>query len=235
MAKMVGYACNIKLQWLNYAVSLLDENLTEAEFKEKMNEYLSFEIDSPTRLRKSREIIMNTWFYDSDEIMPIRQEALTLLKAHPECDVAIHLCLLFLSYPVVADICKFMGRLFEYQDEVTNTVLNQKLYDEWGERTTLHTTCRRVTLTLKDMGILENETRTRYRLNKQLITNPSIVNFILSVAMRIEDSGYYPFVGLTEFDMMFPFKYQVTKEQLRECEKFFMSNFGGELSISLND
>ena len=118
MAKMVGYACNIKLQWLNYAVSLLDENLTEAEFKEKMNEYLSFEIDSPTRLRKSREIIMNTWFYDSDEIMPIRQEALTLLKAHPECDVAIHLCLLFLSYPVVADICKFMGRLFEYQDEV---------------------------------------------------------------------------------------------------------------------
>ena len=85
------------------------------------------------------------------------------------------------------------------------------------------------------MGILENETRTRYRLNKQIITNPLIVNFILSVAMRIEDFGYYPFVGLTEFDMMFPFKYQVTKEQLMECEKFSMSNFGGELSISLND
>lgn len=235
MAKMVGYACNIKLQWLNYAVSLLDENLREAEFKEKMNEYLSFEIDSPTRLRKSREIIMNTWFYDSDEITPIRQEALTLLKAHPECDVAIHLCLMYLAYPVVADICKFMGRLFEYQDEVTNTVLNQKLYDEWGERTTLHTTCRRVTLTLKDMGILENKTRTRYRLNKQTITNPAVVNFILSIAMKIEDSGYYPFVSLTEFDILFPFKYQVTKEQLMKCEKFSMSNFGGELSISRND
>lgn len=128
-----------------------------------------------------------------------------------------------------------MGRLFEYQDEVTNTVLNQKLYDEWGERTTLHTTCRRVTLALKDMGILENETRFRYRLNKQTITNPAVVNFILSIAMRIEDSGYYPFVSLTEFDMMFPFKYQVTKEQLMECNKFSMSNFGGELSISLND
>lgn len=234
MTKMVGYACNIKLQWLNYAVSLLDENLTEAEFKEKMNEYLSFEIDSPTRLRKSREIIMNTWFYDSDEITLIRQEALALLKSHSECDVAIHLCLIYLAYPVVADICKFMGHLFEYQDEVTNTVLNQKLYDEWGDRTTLHTTCRRVTLTLKDMGILENETRTRYRLNKQTITNPAVINFILSIAMKIEDSGYYPFVSLTEFDMLFPFKYQVTKEQLIEYEKFSMSNFGGELSVSLN-
>ena len=223
------------MQWLNYAVSLLDDNLTEAEFKEKMNDYLSFEIDSPTRLRKSREIIMNTWFYDSDEITPIRQEALTLLKNHPECDVAIHLCLIYLVYPVVADICKFMGRLFEYQDEVMNTVLNQKLYDEWGERTTLQTTCRRVTLTLKDMGILENETRFRYRLNKQTIANPAVVNFILSIAMRIEDSGYYPFVSLTEFDILFPFSYQVTKEQLMKCEKFSMSNFGGELSISLND
>lgn len=235
MAKMVGYACNIKLQWLNYAVSLLEENLTVAEFKEKMNEYLSFEIDSPTRLRKSREIIMHTWFYDSEEITAIRQEALTLLKAYPEYNVAIHLCLMYLAYPVVADICKFMGRLFEYQDEVTNTVLNQKLYDEWGERTTLHTTCRRVTLTLKDMGILENETRIRYRLNKQTITNPAVVNFMLGIAMKIEGSSYYPFVSLNEFDMLFPFKYQVTKEQLMESEKFFISNFGGELSVSLSN
>lgn len=234
MAKMVGYACKIKLQWLNYAVSLLDENLTEDEFKDKMNEYLSFEIDSPTTLRKSREIIMNTWFYDSDDSALIRKEALTLMRTHPECDVAIHLCMLYLAYPVVADICKFMGRLFEFQDEITNTVLNQKLYDEWGERATLHTTCRRVTLTLKDMGILENETRTRYRLNKLAITNSAVVNFILSIAMKIEDSGYYPFVSLTEFDMLFPFKYQVTKEQLMECDKFSMSNFGGELSVSLN-
>lgn len=125
--------------------------------------------------------------------------------------------------------------LFAYQDEVTNTVLNQKLYDEWGERTTLQTTCRRVTLTLKDMGILENETRLRYRLNKQAILNPDVVNFMLSVAMKVEDSGYYPFVGLTDFSMLFPFKYHVTKEQIMECPKFSISNFGGELSVSLSD
>ena len=40
MAKMVGYACSIKLQWLNMAVQLLKENLSETEYKEKMNEYL---------------------------------------------------------------------------------------------------------------------------------------------------------------------------------------------------
>lgn len=233
MAKMVGYACNIKLQWLNHAVSMLEEDLTEAEFKEKLNEYLSFEIGSHTRLRKTREILMNIWYYDSDEITPIRQEALELIKANPECDIVMHLCLMYLTYPVVADICKFMGRLFSYQDEITNTVLNQKLYDEWGERTTLQTTCRRVTLTLKDMGILENETRFRYRLNKQHVLNTEVVNFMLSVAMKVEDSGYYPFVGLTDFNILFPFKYKVTKEQIMACKKFTTSNFGGEFSASL--
>lgn len=235
MAKMVGYACNVRLQWLNHAVSMLDENLEESEYKSKLNEYLSFEIDSPTRLRKTREILMNVWYYDSDIITPIRQEALTLIKAYPEYDRVFHLCLMYIAYPVVADICKFMGRLFEFQDEVTNAVLNQKLYDEWGERTTLQTTCRRVTLTLKDMGVLENETRLRYKLKKQHIGNIDVINFLMSVAMRIEDAGYYSFMDLTAFDMMFPFEYQVTKEQIIESSKFSISNFGGELSIALNE
>lgn len=234
MAKMVGYACNVKLQWLNQAVSMLEEGMNETAYKEKLNEYLSFEIDSPTRLRKTREILMNVWHYESEEMTPFRNEALELIKRFPENATAIHLCLIFLAYPVVADICRFMGRLFDCQDEITNTVLNQKLFDEWGERGTLQTTCRRVTLTLKDMCILENETKFRYKLNKLNISNPDVVNFMIRVAMRTDGSGYYPFVNLTNFDLLFPFEYTVTKQQLMESDKFTTGLFGGELSVSLN-
>ena len=38
MAKMVGYACSIRLSWLNEAVRMLKEELPEAEYKEKMND-----------------------------------------------------------------------------------------------------------------------------------------------------------------------------------------------------
>lgn len=233
MARMVGYACNIKLKWLNYAASLLEKKFSEEEYKEELNEYLAFEIDSPTRLRKTREILMRIWFYDIDEISSIRKEAVILIKCYPEYSSAIHLCLLYLAYPVVADICNNIGHLFEFQDYVTNAVLNQKLYDVWGNRTTLQTTCRRVTLTLKDMGILENETKLRYKLNRQLINNTDVINFMLYVAMLKEDTAYFSFVELTEFSLLFPFRYSVTKEQLIESGKFSFSNFGGELSISL--
>ena len=88
MAKMVGYACSMKLSWLNEAVRMLKENLPETEFKKKMNEYLSYEIDSPTRLRKTREILMNVWFYPSEVLDPIRQEAIAILNEYPECSEA---------------------------------------------------------------------------------------------------------------------------------------------------
>lgn len=233
MAKMVGYACNIKLQWLNHAVSMLDESLIESDYKEKLNEYLSFEIDSPTRLRKTREIIMNVWYYDSETITPIRQEALELLKRYPENAAVIHLCMIYLAYPVVADVCRFMGRLFTYQDEFANTVLNQKLFDEWGERGTLETTCRRVTLTLRDMGFLENKTRYHYYIKKQKIDRPDVVNFIIRVAMEVGSTGYYPLADLNSFDLLFPFEYSVTKQQLMECDNFSIGVFGGILSVSL--
>lgn len=235
MAKMVGYACSIKLQWLNKAVQLIKENLEETEYKEKMNEYLAFEIDSPTRLRKTREILMNVWYYDTEEITPIRKEAFGLIEKYPDYDAAIHLCMLYVAYPVVADVCKFIGKIFEFQDEVTNAVLKQKLYDEWGERGTLETTTRRVTLTLKEMDILKAETKTRYGLNKRIIKSESVVNFILSVAMHIDGNSYYSFSNIKAFPILFPFEYNVSKEQLMTDERFLINNFGGELTVALRE
>lgn len=233
MAKTVGYACSIKLQWLNKAIQLLSDNLEEAAYKEKLNEYLAFEIDSPTRLRKTREILMNVWFYDSEGIAPIRQEALSLIEKYPDYAVPVHLCMIYLAYPIVADVCKFIGRIFEFQDEVTNGVLRQKLYDEWGERGTLETTTRRITLTLKEMDILFCETRTRYSLKKQTVINEHIINFILSVAMRIDGKSYYSFSDINAFSILFPFEYRVSKEQLMIDDRFVINTFGGELTISI--
>lgn len=196
MAKMVGYACSIRLPWLNKAVQMLEENLPEAEYKEKMNEYLSFEIDSPTRLRKTREILMNVWYYPSEGLDDTRNEAKALLEKYPEQSAAIQYCMLCLTYPVFADVCKIMGKLYEFQEEVTNSTLKQKLYDEWGERGTLEATTRRITLTLKEMDILKNEVKTKYTLHKIPIETEAVLNFIIMQGMKLDGSSYYSYTEL---------------------------------------
>lgn len=235
MAKMVGYACSIRLPWLNKAVQMLEESLPEAEYKEKMNEYLSFEIDSPTRLRKTREILMNVWYYPSEELDDIRIEAKALLEKYPEQSVAIQYCMLCLTYPVFADVCKIMGKLFEFQEEVTNSALKQKLYDDWGERGTLEATTRRITLTLKEMDILRNETKTKYVLNKILVQTEAVLNFIITQGMRLDGSSYYSYTELGNIYILFPFMYQVSKEMLMQEERYAMTGFGGEVTFSLNE
>lgn len=235
MAKMVGYACSIRLPWLNKAVQMLEENLPEAEYKEKMNEYLSFEIDSPTRLRKTREILMNVWYYPSEELDATRTEARTLLDKYPEQSAAIQYCMLCLTYPVFADVCKIMGKLFEFQEEVTNPALKQKLYDDWGERGTLEATTRRITLTLKEMDILRNETKTRYILNKLPIQTEAVLNFVITQGMKLDGSSYYSYTELGNLYILFPFKYQVSKEMLMNEDRYTMTGFGGEVSFTLKE
>lgn len=79
MAKTVGLSRNIKMQWLNKAVALLDDNLEEAEYKSALNEYLGYEIGSAINIRKTREILMHLWFYKDAETDDIRELALSLI------------------------------------------------------------------------------------------------------------------------------------------------------------
>lgn len=104
MAKMVGYACSIRLSWLNEAVRMLKEKLPEAEYKEKMNEYLSYEIDSSTRLRKTREILMNVWYYPSEELDLVRKDALEVLAEYPDCSEPIQY-LIFVLHTRCSRMC----------------------------------------------------------------------------------------------------------------------------------
>lgn len=235
MAKMVGYACSVKLQWLNKAVELLSEGLDEEAYKTALNEYLAFEIDSPTRLRKTREILMRVWYYEDDVVSPVRREALELIKKNQDYAVPIHLCLLYTAYPVFSDVCKYMGKLFNFQEEITNPMIRQKLYDEWGERGSLQATTRRITLTLKELGLLEAVKKTRYVVKPMMVSYGPLVNFMIATAMRVDGNSYYSYTTLKDFSVLFPFKYQVSKEQLMADSRFVLTNFDGKLSIALND
>ena len=66
MAKMVGLSRNLKLPWLNEVARLYTEGLDDNHIKEQLNDYLRYEISSPTNIRKTREILMNIWVYEND-------------------------------------------------------------------------------------------------------------------------------------------------------------------------
>ena len=233
MAKMVGFSCALKLSWLNKAAQLVEERLSTEDYKKEMSEYLSFEISGTELLRKTRDILMNVWYYENTEIGAAREKAIYLLKEYPEYSSAIQLCMLYLTFPVFKDICRYAGRILDFQDDFTNAQLTQKLYDDWGERGTLSVTCQRVTLTLKEMGLLTSVTKQRHMPEKQIINDPEVIGFIIWVAMKSDKNSYYSLEELTSFDIMFPLSYPVNKELLMTDDRFSVNTFGGEMVVSL--
>lgn len=233
MAKTVGLSRNIKMQWLNKAVALLYDNLEETEYKSALNEYLGFEIGSVINIRKTREILMHLWFYKDDETNDIRELGLSLIRAYPDYALPIHWCMILITYPVFADVCKLIGRISDFQEEITLAQLKQKLFDEWGERTTLFHSTDKIIMTMKDMGVLSCERPGKYHIQKYPISNEQIVNYMLLVAMKVGGNSYYTLPDLTNIGVLFPFEYRVNKEQLITDDHFVINNFGGEITVAL--
>ena len=232
MAKMIGLSRNLKLQWLNKVVELVLEGLPEPEIKEQLNEYLKFEIVSAINVRKTREILMNIWVYDNDYSGKIRETALELIRNYPECSVPIHWCMILATYPVFADMCKLIGKMTEFQDEITLAQLKQKLFDEWGERTTLFHSIDKLVSTLKELDVMVCDKPGKYHVKLHRVSNSKISTFLVYVMMLVDDCGYYTITDINYSTYLFPFEYKIGKEMLLEDKRFTMNNFGGILSIA---
>jgi len=220
MAKMVGLSRKLKLPWLKYTVDLVADGTSESEIKDKLNEYLSYEIESPTVLRKTREILMNIWVYDNPYSSRLKSEAVQLIEKYPEYAVSINWCMMLAAYPV-------------FLDEITLAQLKQKLFDEWGERTTLYHSIDKLISTLKEFDVLRCEKPGKYHINRMTVNNEQVSTFMAYAVMNIDDSGYYSFQELNDSVYLFPFEYHVEKETIVSDDRFSISTFGGEISISL--
>lgn len=233
MAKMVGLSRNLKLPWLNEVVRLYEEGLDEDQIKEQLNDYLGYEISSPTNIRKTREILMNIWVYKNDYTDVLREEALRLIRRDSDYSLPVHWCMMLAAYPVFQDMCRLIGKIGEFEEAITTKQIKQKLFDEWGERSTLYHSSDKLIATLKAMDVLESEKVGVYSIKKHTLSKPEIVNFLLYAMMKIDDAGYYSLLNMENSMYLFPFEYKVSKEGIVEDDRFIMGTFGGEISFSL--
>ena len=241
MAKMVGLSRNLKLPWLNKAAELCSSDLTEQEIKDQLNEYLSFEITSPTNLRKTREILMKLWFYmpEGDDSMQammssIRNEGLRLIGQDPDNAIPAHWCQLLVTYPVFADLSRLIGKMFEFDDVITMAQVKRKLFDEWGERTTLYHSVDKLIATLKAIDVLESPGTGKYTVKRHNIRNATVAHHLLHTMIVVDQRAYYRLPDLTSSVYLFPFTYKIKKDELLNDQRFSFNTFGGELTMGID-
>ncbi len=232
MSKIIGMSRNIKLEWLNKAANLYIMDKSEDEIKEELNEYLSFEIKSPTNLRKTREILMNIWARDEDNFIQSKEIAVKLYQAdEKENQLLAHWCLMLLAYPVFADICSTIGKMDRKMFDISNKEIRNKMFDLWGERSTLYHSIDKNIRTLKDIGVLYSLPKYQYGINKYGIKNKDGLILITNTLLILKDKLYLSTGELNNSPEFFPFEYSVSMNILGESGIFSIDQFGGELVV----
>ena len=232
MIKMVGLARPLKIEWLNKTVDLVLDGKKPEAIKEELNTYLSFEIESPTSLRKTRESLMNIWAAQSDETVDARAYALSLYATLATDKLPLHWCMLLIKYPIFADICAFIGKISTIEDSFTTAWLREKLYESWGERTTLNVPVKNILRTLVDFDALEKVKIGVYRTKRKPVKDSNIIRLIIMTLLALGKKAYYEVSELSRVPFYFPFEYDVTLEWLQNTPEINIGNFGGKTVIT---
>lgn len=226
--KMVGLGYPLKLEWMNKALNLVCEGMAQDNIKEALDDYLGFEIEGLESRRKTRDILMNIWVkpFEESTSTELRSSVLELVKAGNEDNLVFHWCMLLLTYPVFADLTEMIGKLTTMQDTFSQEWLMGKLYEAWGERTTLYQSVRKSLQTMRQIEVLSS-TKGVYTVYHTQVSNPDTKKVLIKTILALKKRAYYEPSELASVPQMFPFEYEVDSELIFGSNDFELGNFGG--------
>ena len=232
MSKLVGMSRMVKPEWLDKTVEYIIGDDDEAIIKDKINDYLSYEINSPTNLRKTREILFNVWVRPKESAPHIHEVAVKAYMSDRSDKMALNWAMILLAYPVFGDVAARIGKLSMIQDTFTTAWLKEKLSEEWGGRSTLVHSCDKLLQTLKAIGAIENTKTGTYRIRKHEVTDEHSISVLLMCLLALNRQAYYEISELVSNPLFFPFDFSVTLDWLHHSPLFNLSNFGGKLVLA---
>ena len=235
MTKNIGLSQKIKLEWLNEMISMLLSKADEKQIKEHLDDYFSYEIKSETNSRKTKTILMNIWLGKDKTSSYLQKQALELISRFPKYSLVIHWCMIMTAYPVFADICRVIGQISRFQEIITNNQIKQKMFDEWGERSTLFYSIEKTIMTLKNLGVLVPIKQGSYFIRKYNIDNDEIILFMLESFLLTDNKSSRTFVELQNLACFFPFNYKINEALVLNDSRFEVVNLGGILNLSVRD
>lgn len=141
---------------------------------------------------------------------------------------------MLVTYSIFNDVCVLIGKLTNIQDSFTTAWLKQKLFEVWGERTTLLHSSDKILQTLKFIGAIENEKVGIYRINKYPIADSKTVQVLLMAILTLKEKAYYEISELSSTPQTFPFEYTVSHEWLHNSDLFTLNNFGGKVVLTVD-
>lgn len=240
MLKRIGFDRIVKLGWLNKTAMICanKENpygLNSKEVKIILDEYLTDYVSGENK-RKTINILIRTWVNVNSEHIHIRDSALELIKTADENEkLAIHWCMLMLAYPIFLDIASTIGKLLDLQDGFSLSMVRRRIYEIWGERSTLKYAIDKIVRSITEWGVIEDGSKSGdYKRKEQFtINNPEVRLLLIEVYLKASKRAYLQFIEVNKLYELFPFKLDLGLEDFHDSERFNLNKIGMDIVIGL--
>ena len=234
MRDRIGFDRVVKLDWLNKTAEFYMEERDYGKVKLALDKYLEH-LGRENR-RKTIYILVRTWVNVESEHKHIRDKAIKLFEMADEDEkVAIHWCMLMMAYPIFLDITATIGKLLDLQDGFSLSMVRRRIYELWGERSTLQYALNKIVRSITEWGAIEDGCKLGdYKRKEQFIINNIKVKLLLIEAyLASSGKAYLRFGEVNNLDELFPFKMDLELDDFHSYQVFNLNKMGSDVVITL--
>lgn len=219
----LGFDRKLKLAWLDAAAAL--SGMSAKETKGCLDTFLRKEISGKDARRKANDALRRLWITCEDNVLT-RNARQLFRGAGYDTRVCLHYGMSMMAAPLFRDVVHLIGRLINLQAKVSVAQVRTRIYEKWGERSTLNTAVSRIFASLNDWGILNPLGKGHYETITMTVRDSAIASWLLAAAVHAHPSNQLPVEELLALPELFPFEMDDTSQLLRMSGYFELHREG---------
>lgn len=211
----IGIKQTLRIEWMDKAVNLLLAGLDDKSIRAELHEYMSDKnADGSISIRSKNTRgfvvvnLMNIWITPAKEILPLRDDALKLIRDKPDLLHDMHWIMLCAAYPFWYNTAVQTGRLLKLQEQVTKKQIISRLKERYGDREIIGRYAQYVILAFGYWGVLKDgNNKGSYTQNtiKQIMDEDAIA-LMFEAILLAQKEGKSTINDLTSSPGLLPFQ-----------------------------
>ena len=155
---IIGFDRKIRLRWLDATAEWTAQGLAAPAIREQLERLLDGQVagKGPHSARgKTMTVLLHVWAVVPDDIAPLRDHGLALLRGRGGRDrLPLHWGMCLATYPFFRDVAAATGRLLALQGTAALSQVVGRMAESWGERTTATRAVQRIVRSFIEWGVL---------------------------------------------------------------------------------
>ncbi|MEW6742173.1 MAG: hypothetical protein AB1486_05400 [Planctomycetota bacterium] len=229
----VGFDRKIRLPWLDATADWAGEGLSLPEIRSRLESALAGEVageGTHSARGKTITVLLRIWVRVPQRLMPLRNDGLLLMhKRSGRGRLPLHWGMSLATYPFLRDVAGATGRLLSLQGTVATPQITRRIWESWGERSTVTRAVQRVLRSFVLWGVLK-ETKERgvfAAVPKMLISGGSAIGpWLLEAGIATYERQMWPFRAAINAPFLFPFAMEMSHRDLERNPRLEIHNDG---------